>query len=144
MYKLVKNKIRGRITYNNDNVYKYKLPQRKNFNINNMNITSIIIYNKKMARAFILKIVNHKFDKLIESLTESITSDSDDDDTYKKVLSEIEKFRLLIKERYRPFLRKNELEKMGNKLKFLQKEAMRRLLNLHEVNVLGKNVSRGR
>ncbi len=144
MYIVINNKLKTNISYNNEDTYKYRLPHKKDFNINNMSISNITLYNKKIARPFILRIVNHKFDKLINNLTEEVSSDSDDSDTYKKVLSEIEKFRLLIKERYRPFLRKNELEKMGNKLKILQKEAMRRLLNLQDVNVLGKNVSRGR
>lgn len=144
MYIVINNKLKTNISYNNEDIYKYRLPHKKDFNINNMTISNITLYNKKIARPFILKIVNHKFDKLINMLTEEVSSDSDDPDTYKKVLSEIEKFRLFIKERYRPFLRKNELEKMGNKLKIIQKEAMRRLLNIQDVNVLGKNVSRGR
>ncbi|MBQ6538934.1 MAG: hypothetical protein IJL76_01500 [Bacilli bacterium] len=143
MYTISTNKLKTNINYLNDDVYKYKIPNKKGFKINNIDIKDITIYNKKMARPFILKIVNHKFDKLILKLTEDMSSDSDDDDVYKKVLEEIEIFRLLIKEKYRPFLRKGELEKMAKKLKFLKTEAMRRLLNLHDVNVVSKNVGRG-
>ena len=143
MYTISTNKLKTNINYLNDDVYKYKIPNKKGFKINNIEIKDITIYNKKMARPFILKIVNHKFDKLILKLTEDMSSDSDDDDVYKKVLEEIEIFRLLTKEKYRPFLRKGELEKMAKKLKFLKTEAMRRLLNLHDVNVVSKNVGRG-
>ena len=143
MYTISTNKLKTNINYLNDDVYKYKIPNKKGFKINNIDIKDITIYNKKMARPFILKIVNHKFDKLILKLTEDMSSDSDDDDVYKKVLEEIEIFRLLIKKKYRPFLRKGELEKMAKKLKFLKTEAMRRLLNLHDVNVVSKNVGRG-
>ncbi len=143
MYVVATNKFKNKINYLNDDIYKYKIPNKKGFNINDMDIKNIILYNKKMARPFILKIVNHKFDKLIFSITEEMSDDSNDDDTYKKVLEEIEIFRLLIKEKYRPFLRKNELEKMAKKLKILKTEAMRRLLNLHDVNVVSKNVGRG-
>ncbi len=144
MYKVITNRLNNDITFINKDVYKYKIPNKKGFHINDVDVKNIIIFNKKMARPFILRIVNHKFDKLIVKLTDDISSDSDDDETFKKILEEIELFRLLIKERYRPFLRKNELEKMAKKLKFLQKEAMQRLLNLHDVNVVSKNVSRGR
>jgi hypothetical protein len=140
MFVVSHNKLKSKLNYKNDDVYKYKIPNKKGFKINNSDIRNITIYNKKMARPFILKIVDHKFDKLIVNITEDFSSDSDDDDTYKKILEEIELFRLLIKEKYRPFLRKNELEKMAKKLKFLKNEAMRKLLNLHEVNVVSKNV----
>lgn len=143
MYIVSNNKLKNNINYKNEDVYKYKIPNKKGFNINESDIRNITIYNKKMARPFILKIVDHKFDKLIVKLTEDMSSDSDDDDVYKKILEEIELFRLLIKEKYRPFLRKGELEKMAKKLKFLKSEAMRRLLNLHDVNVISKNVGRG-
>ena len=143
MYKVTVNKLKDKINYVNDDIYKYKIPNKKGFNINGCDIKNITVYNKKMARPFILKIVNHKFDKLIIKITDDMSSDSDDDETYKKILEEIEIFRLLIRDRYRPFLRKNELEKMAKKLKFLKSEAMRRLLSMHEVNVISKNVGRG-
>ena len=91
MYIVINNKLKTNISYNNEDIYKYRLPHKKDFNINNMTISNITLYNKKIARPFILKIVNHKFDKLINMLTEEVSSDSDDPDTYKKVLSEIEK-----------------------------------------------------
>ena len=86
MYTISTNKLKTNINYLNDDVYKYKIPNKKGFKINNIDIKDITIYNKKMARPFILKIVNHKFDKLILKLTEDMSSDSDDDDVYKKVL----------------------------------------------------------
>ena len=45
---------------------------------------------------------------------------------------------------YRHFLNRKDLEMMGSSLKSLQQEAIKNLLILGNVNVIGHNVHRGR
>ena len=73
----------------------------------------------------------------------SLISESDDEQgTMREVLDRIEKFRQEIKNKYRSYLEKDELEKMSSQLKVLQKEAKERLNNmtiLQMQNVIGRN-----
>ena len=50
----------------------------------------------------------------------------------REALNQIEKFKLIIKNKYREFLNKKELELMSKQLVKLQKAANQRLLEKHE------------
>ena len=71
-------------------------------------------------------------------------SDEDDDgDIYKICLDRVEKFRLMIKVKYRKFLMKKELEEMSKKLKIIQKEAESKLISINDKNIV-KSTSKGK
>lgn len=141
MYILIKDKKKFKKTNFKEETYSYKMPNKHGFHIDGNNISNIILYNKKLAHPFVFKVVNRKFNKLIDIITNIIVSDDseDDGDVYREALNLIEKFRLLIKKKYRYFLKKKELEKMSYKLKLLQKESMKKLLSISEVNIRSKN-----
>lgn len=141
MYILIKDKkVLKKVSFIEE-YYSYKMPNKHGFHIDGNNISNIIIYNKKLAHPFVSKVVNNKFNKLINTITELIVDDEGDDDgdVYRESLNLIEKFRLLVKKKYRHFLKKKELENMSNKLKLLQKESMKKLLSISNVNVRSKN-----
>lgn len=142
MYILIKGKkIFKKVSFIDEEIYSYKMPNKHGFHIDGNNISNIIIYNKKLAHPIVIKVVNNKFQKLIDTITELLVNDDGDDDgdVYRESLNLIEKFRLLIKKKYRFFLKKKELENMSNKLKILQKESMQKLLSISEVNIKSKN-----
>ena len=143
MYKINNKKIKGKtkdeLSYNG-----FIMPTKKGFSIDGDLINNINIVNKKVSNKIVSNIVSDRFDALIEKLTELFVSDSEDGSNYREVLDRIEKFRLIIKNKYREYLGKKELEMMSNKLKLLQKEAFKKLLISNEVNVLGKNNYRGK
>ena len=59
-----------------------------------------------------------------------------------EVLNRIEKFRQEIKNRYRTYLKEEELKRMGNQLKKLQKEARKKkeeLINYQLENTFGRS-----
>ena len=145
MYILIKEKkVSKKVTFIDEEIYSYKMPNKHGFHIDGNDISNIIIYNKKLAHPFVYKVVNHKFNKLIETITDLILSDDSDDEgePYRESLNLIEKFRLLVKKKYRHFLKKKELEKMSDKLKILQKESMNKLAIISEVNIRSKNQSK--
>ena len=123
----------------------YLMPTRKGFVIDGEDINNINLVNRKLSKPLVSHLVNKKFNALIDKLTDLFVSDDDDDgNTYRQVLDRIEKFRLMIKNKYREYLTQKELEKMSIKLKLLQKEALTKLLSLNSVNMIGKNNYRGK
>lgn len=109
----------------------FLLPTKSNkFIIDGNNITKIIIINKKFASPFVSKIVLKKYQKLIKKLTDLFISEEDPGTTMNEVLTEIQKFKDMIKKDYRKYLKKKELEKMAIELKFLQKEAQKKQTEL--------------
>ena len=145
MYKLDKKKHKfKRINYDYDDVYSYILPSRKSFHVDGEEIVNIILYDKKLGHPFVSRVVNHKFNKLINELMDLLLSDEDDDgDIYKICLDRVEKFRLMIKVKYRKFLMKKELEEMSKKLKIIQKEAESKLISINNKN-MAKSTSKGK
>ena len=82
--------------------------------------------NKKLANPIASKMVSEKYEKLIFYLTDLLTDDDDSGESYHEALNQIEKFRLEIKNKYREYLTRKELEKMSKQLSILQKEAIKR------------------
>ena len=145
LYKLDKSKHKLKnINYDNEDVYSYILPSRKSFHVEGEEIENIILYDKKLGHPFVSRVVNHKFNKLINELMDLLLSDEDDDgDIYKICLDRVEKFRLMIKVKYRKFLMKKELEEMSKKLIIIQKEAESKLISINDKNIV-KSTSKGK
>ena len=81
--------------------------RRKVFKIKGCEITNIEICNKKMAHPIVSKKVSKKYKDLIKLLTDLLVEDDDSGDSYREALNQIERFRMMIKNKYRNFL--NEL-----------------------------------
>ena len=117
----------------------------KKFEINKQTITSIIIYNKKLAYPFAKKQVENKFKKLMSILPELLISDDENGESLRHALNDIERFRQIIKNKYRVYLKQNDLENMSNKLMLLQKEAKNRFIELqHSKMVVNSNTRSSR
>jgi len=117
---------------------------RKAFNINGCEIKNILVMNRELANPLASKKVIKQYKKLINYLTQLlIDADDDDGDSYREALNQIEKFRLIIKNKYRDFLKKKELEMMSKQLKILQKEAQNRFYELQN-SMFEENVNNRR
>ena len=104
----------------------------RTFKIDGANIRKIEVVDKKLAYPLVKKKVDKSYDKLILLLTELLVDDDDSGETCRIALNHIEKFRLEIKNKYRSYLKQQDLEKMSNQLKSLQREAKRKLLEINE------------
>lgn len=105
--------------------------KNKVFHIYDSDIREIKVMNKRLANPLVSRKVAKKYERLISRLTDLLVNEDDDSgECPREVLNQIEKFRLEIKNKYRMFLEKNELEKMSKQLMLLQKEANKRLLEI--------------
>lgn len=103
-------------------------PSGKVYKIGDSNIKAISISNTKLANPFAWKVVYKKYEKLIEYLTTVLIDDDDDSgETMREALNQIEKFRQEIKNKYRDYLKRKELEMMAKQLQVIQKEIYERI-----------------
>ncbi len=118
--------------------------KRKVFKINGAEIREIKVVNKKLANPLVYKKVLQKYNILINLLTDLLVGDDDSGDSYREALNQIEKFRLEIKNKYRRYLKKNELEKMSKQLMTLKKEANKKIIELRNCYLEYQNQSNRR
>ncbi len=102
--------------------------KNKVFKIQGENIRKIRVVDKQLAHPLASKKVLQKYRHLLSVLTEYLIDDDDSGESCREALNEIEKFRIEIKNKYRLFLTRQELEAMKNKLLLLQKEAQQKLM----------------
>ena len=93
------------------------------FKIADQIIKDIRIFDIVLARPMVVKVVDKKYRKLIAYVTELLISDDDSGEPFRLALTEMEKFRQEIKNKYRVFLEQEELNFMAKQLSALQKEA---------------------
>ena len=116
---------------------------KKVFVIKNTNIKNIIVMNNKLAHPLVEKKVSKEYQTLISILMELLTSDDDTGESLREALNRIEKFRQEIKNKYRHFLKKKELEEMGKQLKLFQQEAQIRFIELQNA-IYEMNLQQGK
>lgn len=102
----------------------FLMPSRNNgFNICDQVIKNIRIFDAILARPMVLKMVDKKYKRVIAYVTELLISDDDSGEPFRLALTEMEKFRQEIKNKYRVFLEQEELNMMAKQLSVLQKQA---------------------
>lgn len=106
-------------------------------------VSKLIIYNKKLANPIVAKQVNKKYQKLIAQLTELLISDDDTGRCQMQALTEIERFRQIIKNKYREYLTRKDLETMSKQLSVMQKTAKSKIMEIQNA-LINNEMSRGR
>lgn len=146
MYSLVKEKRKGKVKPKKSikELSGFMMTSKKGFTVCEVVVKDLEILDKMMANAVVTKQVLKKYNKLIPLLTELLISDDDSGDTFREALNQIEKFRLEIKNKYREFLKKKELEMMSKQLTLLKKEADRRMLEIHDAYMAMKSSGKGK
>ena len=145
MYTLSKKKRRKKFYINSEeliNISHFDMKSHKSFSIDGITVSKIRIYSFDLAHPLVSKSVKIRFKKLLDLLTELLISDDDSGDTFREALNQIEKFRLIIKNKYRNFLNNKELSEMSNKLKLLRKNAEEKLIEIN--NSLMKSSGKGK
>ena len=104
----------------------------KKYKIKDAYVCNLIIYHKKLGHPIAWKQVEKKYQKLISTIPDLLLSDDESGESIREALNQIEKFRQIIKNKYRDYLKKQELEKMANGLLILQKNAQDRLLQIYK------------
>ena len=116
----------------------------KKHKINGVDINKISVLDPKLATPIATEIVLKKYNKLIEYITSVLIDDDDSGDTVREALNHIEKFRLEIKNKYRDFLKRKELEMMSKQLSLLKKELEKKLIEIRETLINTKETKRSK
>ena len=134
MYSVVKARINGDINYISEEGF---MLGKKNavFEVEKTNVKNISVCDRKFANPVVYVKVHSQYKKLLALLTDLLTDDDDSGDNYREALNQIERFRMIIKNKYRDFLLREDLEKMSKKLVILQKEANNKLLEIHNYHM---------
>ncbi len=106
-------------------------PQKK-FIIQDTEVYRIQVMNPVLAYPLVSRRVMQQYRKMIAYLTELLVDDDDSGESCRIVLNQIEKFRLEIKNKYRAYLKKKELEMMSKQLLSLKKAAENRLIEIQK------------
>ena len=146
MYSLLEVKKKGKVKPKKSlkELSGFMMTSKKGFTICEVLIKDLEIMNKNLANGVVTKHVLKKYNKLIPLLTELLISDDDSGDSFREALNHIEKFRLEIKNKYREFLKRKELEMMSKQLTLLKKEADRRMLEIHDAYLAMKTSGKGK
>ncbi len=134
MYSVVKAKINGDLDYISEEGFVLGKKDAV-FEVNNTNVKNIEVCDRKLANPVVYVKVHTMYKKLLNLLAELLTDDDDSGDSYREALNQIERFRMIIKNKYRDFLLRQDLEKMSKKLVILQKEANNKLLEIHNYRI---------
>lgn len=92
------------------------------------NDIKVSIYNLDIQKIFITNKVYRKYLKLLKLVNFYLTSDDDTGTAYSEALNEMEKFRQLVKNKYRAYLLDETLKEMSLELTKKVKDAKRRLI----------------
>lgn len=131
MYSINNKKSKGKFIEKSELIGFPMGSSKKVYMIEGYSIKDIEVCDKNLANPLASRKVLKQYNKLIAYLTQLLIDEDDDDGaTYHEILNQIEKFRLIIKNRYREFLKKKELEMMSKQLKVLQKEAQNRIVEI--------------
>lgn len=101
--------------------------KRKVFQIQGANVRKIRVVDKDLAHPLVHEVVMRKYQQLISVLAELLVEDDDDGETCREALNQIERFRIQVKNKYRNYVKKQELEIMSKKLSKIQKEMQMKL-----------------
>lgn len=108
-------------TYNGNLVLGKELTIKTSFN-------KVSIYSLEIQKIFISNKVYHKYLKLLKLVNFYLNSDDDTGTAYSEALNEIERFRQLVKNKYRVYLLDKTLKEMSLELSKKVREAKRRLI----------------
>ena len=89
---------------------------------------TVSIYNLEIQKVFISNKVYKKYLKLLKMVNFYLTSDDDTGTAYHEALNEIEKFRQLVKNKYRAYLLEKTIKEMSLELQKKVMDAKKRLI----------------
>lgn len=104
--------------------------ENRNYKIGTVIIKNLEIYDKKLAHPIAVMQVKKKYEKLMNILPDLLISDDDSGESIRHALNEIERFRQIIKNKYREYLKEKDLKLMSSQLKVLQREAKAKYLEM--------------
>lgn len=109
--------------------------KNKRYKIQHDHIKNLIIYNNDLAYPIVYQQVKHKFTKLMSMLPDLIVNDDESGTSVREALNDIERFRQIIKNKYRSHLKQKDIQFMSKQLVLIQKEAKRKYREISKSNL---------
>ena len=116
----------------------------KTYHIGGSEVSKILVSSSSLASPIVTELVMRKYERLLNLITELLIDDDDTGDSLREALNHIEKFRLEIKNKYRAYLKRKEIELMSKQLTLLQKEANDRLIEIRMDYIKSKEEGRAK
>ena len=95
--------------------------------LSKLQISTVYIYDLTMQKQVLTKKIYNKYKKLLKKVIFYVEQDDETGTAYEEALNEIEKFRLIVKNKYRKYMLEQELKEMSKNLSTLQKKAIRKI-----------------
>ena len=109
-----------------------------------INVNEMIIINHSLIEKLVDKKCKRKFEKIIMMLSLIYDDSSDDEAPIELVLDELEKFKTMLRKKYKDYLKDEEYKLYLKKIEILKAEAKFRLDFIKNNNVCEKKGKKGR
>ena len=107
----------------------YMLKSRsRSFTFLKTSVSNIRVINREFIHNLVKKKVDIRFENLMKKLVLLLISDDDTGESARLILDRVERFRQEIKNKYKMYLTKKELDEMAKQLIHLQKEAQMKMI----------------
>ena len=121
-----------------------KFKPRSNTSFEDMiSVNEMVVINPSLIEKLISKKCSRTFKKIIKML--SLVADDDDDDSgYMLILNEIERFKRLILNKYKNYMKEKECDVLLKKLEIIKQEVLYRKNKILEMNLSYEDTKRGK
>ena len=107
----------------------YMLKSRsRSFTFLKTSVSNIRVINREFIHNLVKKKVDIRFENLMKKLVLLLISDDDTGESARLILDRVEKFRQEIKNKYKMYLTKKELDELARQLVHMQKEAKMKMI----------------
>lgn len=103
-------------------------PRGRNFTVLKTSVSNIRVISREFIHTLVKKKVDIRFESLMKKLVLLLISDDDTGESARLILDRVERFRQEIKNKYKMYLTKKELEEMAKQLVHMQKEARMKMI----------------
>ena len=136
-YLIIKKKNDKAITYfEYDKMEGYDLSPKKGVKIEDaINVNKVVIINPTLASKVAKKKVDIKFRKLVELLNTIFESDDESGSAYREGLTEVDKLRIELINKYKKHLEDDDFDTMEKKLGILEHELKVRLFYIEQQKI---------
>lgn len=139
-YLIVKKKNSQDLTYfEYDKLEGYDItPKNKKPFQDSIQVNKMILINESLIQKMIQKKLDKRFQRLLTELNFLFDSDDETGTGLREALNQLERFKMEVKNKYRSYMKKEELVLLGKKLSILRNEAKLRLYYLEHDDEMKK------
>ena len=120
-------------------------PKNKINKKNTIRVSKAKISDEGLIKCLINKKIDKKYSKIYQMVTDIVENDDDEDGTKMGILlNEIELFRSILKHKYAKYMEMEEYNSLENRMRLMEKEIKRKLMEIEEEKMSKKSAGRHR